>query len=134
MEETKPLSKNEQKRQLKAAQKAKEKEEKEALKAAEAASKGESSKKVDKPNEEDISPNEYFKIRSAAVEDLKKGSSHPYPHKFHVNISLTEFIETYNSMGDGETKEDGKKYDNSICLLSKYANIIANRQSSIDKV
>ena len=120
MEEAKPLSKNEQKRQLKAAQKAKEKEEKEALKAAEAASKGESSKKVDKPNEEDISPNEYFKIRSAAVEDLKKGSSHPYPHKFHVNISLTEFIETYNSMGDGETKEDGKKYDNSISLLSKY--------------
>ena len=26
-------------------------------------------------------------------------------------------------MGDGETKEDGKKYDYFISLLSKYANI-----------
>ena len=104
-----PLSKNELKRRQKAEKKATEKAEKEAQKAADAAAKGEP-EKTDKASEEDISPNEYFKIRSAAIEELKLGPKHPYPHKFHVNISLTEFIETYSSMESGETKEEGKKY------------------------
>ena len=69
------LSKNEQKRRAKAAQKAAEKEKK----AAEAAAAAPQGKKAaaaapaagaaTKINEEDISPNEYFKLRSEA----KKG-------------------------------------------------------------
>lgn len=54
--------------------------------------------------EEDISPNEYFKLRSAAVADLKQTSeNHPYPHKFHVSLSLEKFIEQYAQLNDGET-------------------------------
>ena len=106
---TEPLSKNEQKRREKAEKKAKEKAEKEAAKAEEAAAKGEPEKNSgDKVSEEDISPNEYFKIRSAAIEELKSGDTHPYPHKFHVNISLTDFIENYSSLESGQTKEEGK--------------------------
>ena len=107
MADSEPLSKNEQKRREKAEKKAKEKAEKEAKKAAEAASKGVTEKKVDKDSEEEMTPNEYFKIRSAAVEELKQGPNHPYPHKFHVNISLTEFIEKYSSLEAGETNDKG---------------------------
>ena len=107
MADAENLSKNELKRRQKAEKKAAEKAEKEAKKALEAAAKGEPEKKEEKVSEEDISPNEYFKLRSAAVEELKQGANHPYPHKFHVNISLTEFIETYSSLESGETKDNG---------------------------
>lgn len=65
--------------------------------------------KPEKINEEEISPNEYFKLRSSAVAELKKlPENHPYPHKFHVSISLEEFIEKYSSLEDGQTLEDVK--------------------------
>lgn len=104
------LSKNELKRRLKAEQKAKEKEEKE--KAAAAAAEGPAKAKpaasdaVPKINEEEISPNEYFKLRSAAVADLKKvPETHPYPHKFQVSSSLEAFIEKYQGLKDGDMLE-----------------------------
>jgi len=99
------LSKNELKRRQKAEKKAAEKAEKESKKAEEAAANPE---KVAKPkvDEEEISPNEYFKIRSAAVEELKKSDQHPYPHKFNVTTSLTQFIESYSSLEAGQTLKD----------------------------
>ena len=108
MADSEQLSKNEQKRRQKAEKKANEKAEKEAKKAAEAAAKGETEKKIENDLEEEMTPNEYFKIRSAAVETLKQGPNHPYPHKFHVNISLTEFVETYSSLEAGQTNDQGK--------------------------
>jgi lysyl-tRNA synthetase class 2 len=30
----------------------------------------------------------------------------PYPYKFHVNLQLTEFIEKYTSLKDGESLKD----------------------------
>jgi lysyl-tRNA synthetase class 2 len=100
------LSKNELKRRQKAEKKAAEKAEKDSKKAEEAAANPEKSVKP-KISEEEISPNEYFKIRSAAVEELKNGDHpHPYPHKFNVTISLTEFISTYSSLESGQTLSD----------------------------
>lgn len=63
---------------------------------------------VPKINEEEISPNEYFKLRSAAVAELKKTpETHPYPHKFHVSVSLEDFIEQYaTSLTDGQTLDE----------------------------
>lgn len=97
------LSKNELKRRLKAEQKAKEKAEKLATQATVQQQKP----KEKKPTEEDISPNEYFKLRSAAVAKLKEmgGEHHPYPHKFQVSISLQDFIEKYQDLKDGEVVE-----------------------------
>lgn len=99
---------SELKRRLKAEQKAKEKAEKEATKAATApAAGGEGKKKSASAVEEEISPNEYFKLRSAAVTELKKSAeTHPYPHKFHVSISLENYINKYNSLKDGEMLEN----------------------------
>lgn len=93
---------SELKRRLKAEQKLKEKTEKAAQQPTASAD-----KKSAKP-EEEISPNEYYKLRSAAVAALKEGpkDQHPYPHKFTVTISLEEFIEKYKNLGEGEVLEN----------------------------
>ncbi|XP_017064005.1 lysine--tRNA ligase isoform X1 [Drosophila eugracilis] len=98
-------TKLELKRRLKAEQKAKEKAEKAAAAPAEGTA---GKKKSSAAEEEEISPNEYFKIRSAAVQELKRSpSTHPYPHKFHVSISLEDFISKYeNSLKEGDTLEN----------------------------
>ena len=49
-------------------------------------------------NEEDVSPNEYLKLRTQYVQKQKDAGHTVYPHKFHVSISLTEFLETYQTL------------------------------------
>lgn len=49
---------------------------------------------------------QYFKIRTQAIEDLKGTAEDPYPHKFHVDLSLTEFIEKYNNLQPGDQLAD----------------------------
>jgi len=100
------LSKNELKRRLKEEKKAAEKAEKEKAKAEAAAANPKAASAKPKTSEEDISPNEYFKLRSIAVEELKTESSHPYPHKFSVSVSLTNFLQEYERLKDGETLKD----------------------------
>ncbi|XP_058119977.1 lysine--tRNA ligase-like isoform X2 [Anopheles ziemanni] len=99
-------SKRELKRRLKAEAKEKEKQEKKAQQPPQPADA--SRKKVPaKEDEEEISPNEYFKLRSGAVAELKKvPGSHPYPHKFNVTMSIGDFIEKYNNLKEGETLAD----------------------------
>lgn len=91
---------------MKVAQKEKEKIEKDAQKVGkEDAPAG--IKKEAKIDETEISPNEYFKMRSQIVQDMKNNpQTHPYPHKFHVSSSLEGFIEKYNHLKDGEMLEN----------------------------
>jgi len=49
---------------------------------------------------------EYLKLRTAHITGLKDGGDNPYPHKFHVSISLTEFVEKYGGIADGEQHVD----------------------------
>lgn len=49
---------------------------------------------------------QYFKIRTQAIQDLKGTAEDPYPHKFHVDLSLTEFIENYNHLQPGDQLND----------------------------
>ena len=121
------LSKNELKRRMKAEKKAAEKAEKAAAKPVEETKKV--SKADDALNSEEITPNEYFKLRSKAVEDLKvDAKTHPYPHKFNVTISLTEFIEKYSSEYDdlkaiitgGDSNYLSGKIKNTIFTTSNY--------------
>ncbi|XP_043605539.1 lysine--tRNA ligase isoform X3 [Bombus pyrosoma] len=98
------LSKNEIKRRLKAEQKLKEKAEKEAKTVIQAIvedrTKTQEKKEV---QEEDIAPNEYIKLRTQAIKNLKDANDNPYPHKFHVSISLENFIEKFsNNLKPGE--------------------------------
>ncbi|XP_011708140.1 PREDICTED: lysine--tRNA ligase isoform X3 [Wasmannia auropunctata] len=111
------LSKNELKRRLKAEQKAKEKAAKEETRTAAAAAQSTSEKKDIK--EEEISPNEYFKLRSNLVSQLKAINDSPYPHKFHVSTSLEEFIENF-----GDVVKDGE-------MLEKEMHSVAGRVHSI---
>ncbi|XP_075214828.1 lysyl-tRNA synthetase isoform X1 [Lycorma delicatula] len=94
------------KRRAKAEQKAKEKAEKEKLKVTqETVNTPKKKSEVAAINEDEISPNEFFRIRSIAVTKLKESDCHPYPHKFVVSTSLEEFIEKYSSLKDGEILE-----------------------------
>ncbi len=41
------------------------------------------------------------------MEELKKDpATHPYPHKFHVDVSLGDFIARYSGTPEGTTVED----------------------------
>uniref|UniRef100_A0A1I8EE23 Lysine--tRNA ligase n=1 Tax=Wuchereria bancrofti TaxID=6293 RepID=A0A1I8EE23_WUCBA len=89
----------EQKRQLKAQQKLKEKAEKELQRAAAATAaatteKGKRGEKMVDPSD----PQEYFKLRTTLLNEHRSKGINPYPHKFHVSISLTDFIEKYDSL------------------------------------
>ncbi|EDV25519.1 uncharacterized protein TRIADDRAFT_50208 [Trichoplax adhaerens] len=90
---------------MKAEKKQKEKEAKAASKQPE--SKPKDAKQTSaEADEENLDPNQYFKIRSQAVAKLKNSDNHPYPHKFHVSISLPRFIEKYNLLQPGDRSED----------------------------
>ncbi|XP_063972992.1 lysine--tRNA ligase isoform X1 [Diachasmimorpha longicaudata] len=96
---------NELKRKLKAEQKLKEKAEKEAKATVEEANA--KSHKKDNLNDADISPNEYFKLRSHEINQLKDSNEPPYPHKFHVSSSLEDFIEKFSEkVKEGEILQD----------------------------
>nr|XP_033798154.1 lysine--tRNA ligase isoform X1 [Geotrypetes seraphini] len=62
----------------------------------------------DDPNdeEESLDSNQYYEIRKQAIQRLKGTSEDPYPHKFHVNMSLTDFIEKYNYLQTGQQLPD----------------------------
>ncbi|XP_066438694.1 lysine--tRNA ligase isoform X1 [Eleutherodactylus coqui] len=57
-------------------------------------------------DEESLDPNQYYKIRTQAIQQLKGTKDNPYPHKFHVQMSLTQFIEKYNNLQVGEHLEE----------------------------
>jgi len=99
------LSKNELKRRAKLEQKAKEKAAKEALKAQEAAAKGPAAKKIVK-EEEPLDPGKYHEHRCKTIMGYKEAGETPYPHKFKVTVSLTEFIEKYSGVADGTHAEE----------------------------
>uniref|UniRef100_A0A1I8I2F2 Lysine--tRNA ligase n=1 Tax=Macrostomum lignano TaxID=282301 RepID=A0A1I8I2F2_9PLAT len=98
------LSKNEQKRRLKAEQKAQEKAAKEAAAAA-AAPANKTGAKAAAIDMDDIDPTKYFELRSAAIGAMKESGATPYPHKFHVSISLTDFIAKYGHLQAGQTED-----------------------------
>lgn len=49
---------------------------------------------------------QYFKIRTQAIQALKGTTEDPYPHKYQVDLSLTEFIEKYNHLQPGDQLTD----------------------------
>ncbi|ODN01824.1 Lysine--tRNA ligase [Orchesella cincta] len=105
-------SKNELKRRLKQEQKAKEKAEKDKLKAETTADAAnhvadkDKAKKAAKPDEEEITPNEYYKLRLQTLQQFKDQGENPYPHKYHITISIEDFIEKYNDLKEGDVRED----------------------------
>uniref|UniRef100_A0A452IZE8 Lysine--tRNA ligase n=1 Tax=Gopherus agassizii TaxID=38772 RepID=A0A452IZE8_9SAUR len=104
-----PLSKNELKRRLKAERKVADKEAKQKEQSEKHLSKSAltlGSENCNGADEESLDPNQYYKIRSHAIQQLKGTSEDPYPHKFHVDLSLTDFIERYSHLQAGDHLRD----------------------------
>lgn len=96
---------------LKKAQKMKQKEEEKRLKEEEKKKKAEamaSSKVASNPNpdDEDMDPTQYFENREKWLVWQKASGNNPYPHKFFVTMTLTEYIKKYETLADGEHLED----------------------------
>lgn len=91
------LSKNEIKRRAKAAQRAAEKEAKERAKAADTPQ----TAKKSVIDEESLDPSQYFKMRCNKIMDMRRKGVEPYPHKFHVELSLSDYIEKFSGVADG---------------------------------
>ncbi|KAK2083677.1 Lysine--tRNA ligase, partial [Saguinus oedipus] len=58
------------------------------------------------PEEESLDPNQYCKIHSQAIHQLKVNGEDQYPHKFHIDISLTDFIQEYSHLQSGDHLTD----------------------------
>ncbi|ORX81413.1 cytoplasmic lysine-tRNA ligase Krs1 [Basidiobolus meristosporus CBS 931.73] len=52
--------------------------------------------------EEELNPNQYFEIRSKLINKLRSDGPTPYPHKFHVSMSLPDFIQKYKDLQPGD--------------------------------
>ncbi len=50
---------------------------------------------------------QYFEIRSNKINALRASKQpNPYPHKFHTNYKLADFIRDYSHLKKGETEPD----------------------------
>ncbi|KAG6375616.1 hypothetical protein JVT61DRAFT_3183 [Boletus reticuloceps] len=86
------------KTELKRREKQREREAKKAEKAATAPPAQDGTAQA--PNEDDLNPNQYLELRSRAILKLKETQDpNPYPHKFNVTKSVTDFIREYGEDG-----------------------------------
>jgi lysyl-tRNA synthetase class 2 len=94
------------KSELKKRQKARQKEEEKQKKAAQRAATAPPAKKAGgaEAAEKDLTPNQYFEIRSRTINKLRETKSpNPYPHKFNVTYDLRKFVEEFGHLKSGET-------------------------------
>ncbi|GFP57888.1 hypothetical protein ACSS6W_007240 [Trichoderma asperelloides] len=95
------ISKTELKKRQKAREKEAQKKEKDAAnkdkKPAQAAG-----KKSAEASEKELTPNQYFEIRSRAVNELH-AQGKAYPHKFHVTYDIRKFAEEFSNLKNGES-------------------------------
>ncbi|XP_038825399.1 lysine--tRNA ligase-like isoform X1 [Salvelinus namaycush] len=98
--------KSELKRRMKAEKKASEKEAKVKEQVEQKETNDQGVQNAYGADEETLDPNQYFKIRTQAIQALKGTAEDPYPHKYNVDLSLTEFIEKYNHLQPGDQLTD----------------------------
>ncbi|KAI1809295.1 hypothetical protein GGS20DRAFT_572646 [Poronia punctata] len=57
--------------------------------------------------EDELNPNQYFELRCKQIDHLRSDRSiNPYPHKFHVNTKLADFVKEHENIESGQGKED----------------------------
>jgi len=106
-----PMSKSEYKKRLKLASNEKAKAEKDAAKAekAAAAPKKEAAAGAannEEADEEELDPTQYTANRINKVLARKAAGENPYPHKFHVDTQLPDFVTKFAGIEDGVVMED----------------------------
>lgn len=55
---------------------------------------------------EETDPTLYYENRVKALAAKKAKGINPYPHKFHVSMSLPEYVEKFSSLEAGQRLED----------------------------
>ena len=108
-----PLSKNALKKLLKKERAEKEKAEKAAKKAAEAAKNPKKKKEEEEPEITD--PNLFTENRRAAVVQMEKDGINPYPHKYHVDFRLPDFVAEY----DPKTNNGDKLQEKTVTVAGR---------------
>ncbi|KAK1399804.1 Lysine--tRNA ligase [Heracleum sosnowskyi] len=76
-------------------------------------------------DDDDMDPTQYFDNRIKALAALKAAGINPYPHKFHVSMSVIEYIDKYSGLNCGENLEDVE-----VSLAGR----IMNKRSSSSKL
>lgn len=105
--ESEVLSKNARKKELKNKQKEEERRRKEEEKEKKAAAMPKSAdQKQAAADDEDMDPTQYFENRLKTLATQKAAGVNPYPHKFHVSMSILEYIEKYETLESGAHLED----------------------------
>ncbi|KAL4785226.1 hypothetical protein BJX76DRAFT_324976 [Aspergillus varians] len=95
------------KTELKKRQKLREKEAKKKQKEAAAPPKPAQKKVSAEEEEANLTPNQYFEIRSKKVNKLRETKQpDPYPHKFQVTDDLRQYLKDYESLEKGEQKPE----------------------------
>ena len=70
---------------------------------------------------------QYFELRSRHIQKLKETQNpNPYPHKFEVTMSITDYIATYGS--EGKIKAGEKVEGEIVALAGRIHNIRASGQ------
>lgn len=63
--------------------------------------------KTEKKEETELNPNQYFEIRSAKINALRKSKNpNPYPHKFHQDTRLPHFLLEHKDLTRGMELKD----------------------------
>ncbi|MFS7918346.1 putative lysine--tRNA ligase [Helianthus anomalus] len=105
--EAETISKNARKKELKNKQKEEERRRKEEEKEKKAAVMPKSgAQKPSAADDEDMDPTQYFENRLKTLDAQKAAGLNPYPHKFHVSMSILEYIEKYETLNSGDHLED----------------------------
>ena len=119
------------KSELKRRQKQRQKDAEKAEKAAKAQSEGGAGGAGGTPKaganmaaEEALTPNQYYEMRSRAIQKLRETRNpDPYPHKFHVTLSLTDFIARFQ-----DKVEPGTQLADVVCVAGRLHNMRASGQ------
>ncbi|KAI1341280.1 lysyl-tRNA synthetase [Xylariaceae sp. FL0016] len=91
------------KTELKKRQKQRERDAKKAEKAAAAPPKPAAKKTNAEADEKELTPNQYYEIRSRAISKLIESKDpYPYPHKFHRDYDLNSFVKDFGHLKSGE--------------------------------
>ncbi|CAF4058001.1 unnamed protein product, partial [Rotaria magnacalcarata] len=97
---------NELKRQLKAQLKTEKLATRSTTLQAEILSTNNEATSLDESNDQEINSNEYYKMRLHHIQQLKQSGEIVYPHKYHVSISLRDFIDKYSHLKNDEINND----------------------------
>ncbi|KAG8738628.1 lysyl-tRNA synthetase [Ceratobasidium sp. 428] len=77
------------------------------------------------PSEEDLTPNQYFELRSRQIQKLRETQSpNPYPHKFDVTQSISSYVSEFGK--PGLIENGGAIQDKTISLAGRIHSVRAS--------